>query len=154
MAYLKNPKPDECIICLVVKDSPLVESLKIWENDRFIATVNLYPYNPAHLMIAPRRHITDIRELSPREAAELHAAERYLLNILDAVYSPSSFNIGYNMGLEAGASIEHLHLHIIPRYPREMGIAELIGGKRVLVEDPVHTQKRIIEEIDRSPAPL
>jgi len=51
----------------------------------------------------------------------------------------SAYNIGYNMGLNAGASIEHLHMHIIPRYPREIGIVELIGGSRVLVQDPKDT---------------
>ena len=54
---------------------------------------------------------------------------------------PSGYNIGYNMGLAAGASIEHLHLHIIPRYPREIGIAELIAGSRVLVQHPRETQE-------------
>ena len=65
------------------------------------------------------------------------------LDVLDALYHPSAYNIGYNMGMNAGASIAHLHLHIIPRYPRELGIADLIAGKRVLVESPLQTVERI-----------
>jgi ATP adenylyltransferase len=49
------------------------------------------------------------------------------------------------MGLVAGASIDHLHQHIIPRYPREIGIAELMAGKRVLVQDPRDTQAILVE---------
>jgi ATP adenylyltransferase len=73
------------------------------------------------------------------------------INVLDRYGNPSAYNIGYNMGLSAGASIEHLHLHIIPRYPREIGIAELVGGSRVLVQDPKDTLVQL-KEIFRSSA--
>lgn len=154
LAYLKTPKPEGCILCLIRDGAERVESLTVWENERFFVTVNLYPYNPAHLMIAPKRHITDIRYLTPKEELELNGIQRHLLNVLDTLYSPSAYNIGFNMGLDAGASIEHLHLHIIPRYPRELGIADLIAGKRVLVEDPKTTQERIIQEIRLNPFAL
>ncbi len=154
MAYIKDKKPEGCILCLVGENSEEVESLTVWENERFLATVNLYPYNPAHLMIFPRRHVTDIRHLTPKEESELVRMRRYILGVLDTLYSPSAYNIGFNMGLEAGASIEHLHLHIIPRYPHELGIADLLAGKRVLVEDPRRSRERIIKEIRRNPFPL
>ena len=67
------------------------------------------------------------------------------------LYEVITYNIGCNMGLVAGASIEHLHVHIIPRYPREIGIAELMAGKRVLVQDPVETQRRLVEALARLP---
>ena len=65
------------------------------------------------------------------------------LTVIDKVFCPSAYNIGFNMGLEAGGSIEHLHKHIIPRYPREIGIAELIGGKKILVESPYVTAEKL-----------
>ncbi len=151
MAYLKAPKPEGCILCLISEKSEAVQNLTVWENEKFIVTVNLYPYNPGHLLIAPKRHITDIRALTPDEEEQLHALQRRFLSILDTVYSPSAYNIGFNMGLSAGASIEHLHLHIIPRYPRETGIADLIAGKRVLVESPLDTMKRIKELLHQNP---
>jgi ATP adenylyltransferase len=55
------------------------------------------------------------------------------------------------MGHPAGASIDHLHLHIIPRFPNETGIADLIAGKRVLIEDPSATAKRLRERIAQEP---
>jgi ATP adenylyltransferase len=76
---------------------------------------------------------------------------RYLLDILDRSYSPQGYNIGYNMGHPAGASIDHLHMHIIPRYPRETGIADLIAGKRVLVEDPRESTRRLRELVSQDP---
>ena len=52
----------------------------------------------------------------------------------------------------AGASIGHLHLHIIPRYPRETGIADLIAGRRVLVEDP--PVEDVIENVFSQPSAM
>ena len=77
------------------------------------------------------------------ESERLIIIQNLTLDILDRCYNPSGYNIGYNMGLTAGASIEHLHLHIIPRFPRETGIADLIAGSRILVESPFETRDRL-----------
>jgi ATP adenylyltransferase len=125
--------------------------LSIWRDELFIASVNLYPYNPGHLLLYPSRHVEDIRELTGEEETRLNALQRWLLGILDRAFSPHAYNIGYNMGAAAGASIGHLHLHIIPRYPRETGIADLIAGRRVLVEDPRETARRLREHVSQKP---
>ena len=143
MAYVKAKKPEGCILCMVRDASPDVPDLTVMRDEMFVASVNLYPYNPGHLLLFPRRHVEDVRELSAQEESRLCELQRYLLDLLDKEYAPQGFNLGYNMGHSAGASIEHLHLHIIPRYPRETGIADLIAGKRVLVEDPRETTRRI-----------
>lgn len=153
LAYLKGRRPQGCILCLVRDDDQQVEKLVVHQTDKFIVSLNLYPYNPGHLLIFPKRHITDLRDLTKEEQNELDDLVRRCLDALDRYGNPSAYNIGYNMGLAAGASIEHLHLHIIPRYPREIGIAELIGGARVLVEDPKDTlvrMKKIFAELDGS----
>ena len=149
--YIKEQKPEGCIICLIAEDSREVVNLTVWENDFFIVTINLYPYNPGHLLICPKRHITDLREFTPEEEEMFQTLQRRFLTILDSLYSPCGYNIGFNMGLVAGASIEHLHLHIIPRYPKEIGIADLVAGKRVLVEDPMESTRKIRETLHRNP---
>ncbi len=143
--YVKGNKPKGCILCLIRDRAPEVVDLSVFRDDHFIVSVNLYPYNPGHLLVFPSRHIEDIREYTPSEEKELCQLKRYLLDVLDLSHSPHGYNIGYNMGLVAGASIGHLHLHIIPRYPGETGIADLIAGKRVLVEDPQTTTRRLKE---------
>jgi ATP adenylyltransferase len=139
LGYLKGPKIEECILCLVAAGSEQVERLVAHESDSFVVSLNLYPYNPGHLIVFPKRHVVDIRGLSKEERGELDDLTDACLGVLDACLEPVAYNIGYNMGLIAGASIDHLHLHIIPRYPREIGIAELIAGSRVLVQDPRET---------------
>ena len=117
--------------------------LRVHESESFVVSVNLYPYNPGHCILFPKRHIVDLRDYSRDEALELHELLSRTVSVIGALYSPQAYTIGYNMGLEAGASIEHLHLHVIPRYGREIGIAELIGGGRVLVEDPKMSYERL-----------
>jgi ATP adenylyltransferase len=113
--------------------------------------VNLYPYNPGHLLVFPTRHLTDLRDLEPREERHLTRLTRHLLDALDALNRAGGYNLGYNMGPAAGASIDHLHLHIIPRFPNESGIADLLAGKRVLVEDPRDTARRLRERLAQAP---
>ncbi len=149
--YFKNKPPRGCILCLIRDKSPEIVDLTIYMDELFIITVNLYPYNPGHLLIFPLRHIEDIREYTEKEEIRLAALIKYILNITDKAYDPSGYNIGYNMGLTAGASIRHLHIHIIPRFPREIGIADLIAGKRVLVEDPRKTAEKLKALVTQSP---
>ena len=143
MEYLLGRRPNGCILCLVRDRSPEVVDLSVYRDELFLVSVNLYPYNPGHLMVFPVRHLEDIREYTPEEERRLNELTRRLVTVLEATHHPTAFNIGYNMGPSAGASIDHLHLHIIPRYAREIGIADLVAGKRVLVEDPRVTRDRL-----------
>jgi ATP adenylyltransferase len=143
IAYIKGKKPEGCILCMIRDSSPDVVDLTVYRSEFFVASVNLYPYNPGHLIIFPKRHLVDIRELNQDEEKDFNAALRKILNALDELYTPSGYNIGYNMGSAAGASINHLHQHIIPRHNRELGMADLIAGKRLLIESPLETMKKL-----------
>lgn len=154
LSYVQGEKPDGCILCHIKNKNPEVVNLTVFRNEYFIVVVNLYPYNPGHLLIFPLRHITDIREYNEKEEKYFLHLKKKFLYILDNLYNPSGYNIGYNMGLASGASIEHLHCHIIPRYPREIGIADLIAGKKVLVESPFDTKERIKNCLIKKPMDL
>jgi ATP adenylyltransferase len=151
MDYVRGKRPAGCILC-AIRDGPGDDTdLTVHRDPLFVVTVNLYPYNPGHLLIFPARHLTDLRALTAEEAARLHRLQAHLLDALDRLYSPTGYNLGYNMGETAGASIPHLHLHVIPRFPNETGIADLLAGKRILVEDPRVTADRLRRELAHSP---
>ncbi|MBN2049341.1 MAG: HIT domain-containing protein [Spirochaetales bacterium] len=150
--YIKNRSASgDCILCSISAGKSGTADLSVYRDDTFIVSLNLYPYNPGHLILFPLRHIEDLRELTREEQDTLHLLTSRFLDVLDALYSPAGYNIGYNMGKPAGASISHLHLHIIPRYPGEIGFADLIAGKRMLVEHPLDTLRRIKEEVKKHP---
>lgn len=152
MKYFREKKPEGCILCLIREGSSQVENLTVYSDSLVSVSVNLYPYNPGHLLVFPNRHIRDIRELTEDEEKAINMTIKKALSVLDRAFHPSAYNVGYNMGLEAGGSIDHLHCHIIPRYPREIGIAELIGGKKVLVESPYDTAAKLTEAFSSFPS--
>jgi ATP adenylyltransferase len=150
MDYVRGKtRPDvDCILCAVVDGSDQVNRLEVYQTALFTISLNLYPYSPGHLLVFPNRHIVDVRELAEAEVVELHQLQCLCIETLDEVYQPRGYNIGYNMGNASGASIDHLHLHIVPRYPRELGFMDVIGGARIIVEDPNVTQQRLRHAFD------
>ncbi|MTD16387.1 HIT domain-containing protein [Nakamurella sp. YIM 132087] len=97
------------------------------------AVLNLFPYNPGHLMVVPYRHIADYTELDPAELAEFSDFTRHALEVLRAVSAPHGFNIGINAGQSAGAGIAgHLHQHVVPRWGGDANFMPVIAGTKVL----------------------
>jgi ATP adenylyltransferase len=149
--YIKGKKrPDvECILCGVRDKLPEIERLEIIRTDLTIICVNLYPYNPGHLMIFPQRHVKDIRELTAEETRDIDKLTNICLDIMDDLYSPCGYNIGYNIGESSGASISHIHRHIVPRYPNEIGFIDIIGGAKIIIEEPTTTMERFQEAFNK-----
>ena len=147
MPYAKGKnRPDvQCILCAIVKKDEKVERLEVHRTELFTISLNLYPYSPGHLMIFPNRHIVDARELSAEEVHDQHKLQCLSFEVLMQAYQPKGFNVGYNMGESSGASIAHLHMHVVPRYPRELGFMDVIGGARIIIEDPNATQEKLFE---------
>jgi ATP adenylyltransferase len=111
-----------------------VVTLKVYEDEIIFISLNLYPYNPGHLMIIPNRHITSFLELSKEEIVHINRTIQGIQLLLDSLYSPKGYNIGINQGIIAGGSIEHLHIHIVPRYGAELGYIDIVGKTRVVPE--------------------
>ena len=145
--YVRGNRPAvDCILCSIVKNDPKVINLEIFRTKSFIIAVNLYPYNPGHLIIFPHRHIEEIEKLSLSGIRELHKLTVISLKVLKNLYNPHGFNIGYNLGKGSGASIKHLHLHIVPRYENELSFIDVLSGSKIIVEEPKNTLKRLKSE--------
>jgi ATP adenylyltransferase len=144
LKYVKGDKPGvECILCALRDNHPDIKNLEIARRDGFIVSVNLYPFNAGHLMIFPFRHLESVYELTDEEALALHRLLGDSLKILEDEFNPDGFNIGYNLGKNSGASISHLHLHVVPRYGNEVGFLDVLAGTRLVVVDPVAVRDRL-----------
>jgi len=142
--YVRGQKPDvECILCGIIDRNPKVQSLEIFRTNLFCICANLFPYSPGHLLIFPKRHYTDVRIMSEEESLELFRIQNILVDILDELFTPHGYNIGYNLGPCGGNSIKHLHLHIVPRFKNELGFLDIIGDSRIIVDDPRESVPRI-----------
>ena len=144
----KNNRPNvECILCSVRDDDKSVKNLKIYQDDIAFICLNLYPYNPGHLLIVPHRHIKSFRELNKREALHITRLIQGVENLMEDVLNSKGFNIGINEGPNSGASIDHLHYHLVPRYPNELGFIDIMSDTRVVIEGLESIMKRLKERI-------
>jgi len=139
----------ECILCAVRDNDERVESLKVYHDDLAFVVLNIYPYNPAHLMVVPCRHITKYTELLKSEILHVFRIIQGLQFMLDELYNPKGYNMGMNQGKDAGASIEHLHFHFVPRYGAELGYIDIIGNSRVVPEGLDSVKKKIDANIKK-----
>ncbi|HBW47762.1 TPA: hypothetical protein DEF17_07510 [bacterium] len=147
--YVRGNRPSvSCILCASRDGNPNVENLILAKDKYVFVTLNLFPYNPGHVMIVPKRHIIDPRSYLDSEVKSIDKWTRRILDVLDEIYDPSGYNIGYNIGNTAGASLEHLHLHIVPRFKNEIGFIDIIGGARVHVDDPKLAAKKLRQKLN------
>jgi ATP adenylyltransferase len=99
------------------------------------AVLNRYPYNGGHLMTVPYKQVADLNGLTDEELADLWKLTRRCINALTQVMKPDGFNVGINLGKAAGAGIvEHLHIHVVPRWGGDTNFMPVIGGSGVLPE--------------------
>ena len=139
----------ECILCSVRDNDERVTSLKIYEDNICFVVLNLYPYNPAHLLVATSQHKTKFLELTKSEILHIFRTIQGLQLLINDLYNPKGYNIGMNEGRDAGGSIEHLHFHIVPRYGSELGFIDIVGETRVLPEGLNAVKKKLESNINK-----
>ena len=121
-----------CPFCEIPQRSD-AEALIVARGELVYAVLNLYPYNPGHLMVVPYRHAADYTELTVAEAAEVALFTQLAMSALRAAVAPHGFNLGINQGAVAGAGIAaHLHQHVVPRWGGDMNFMPIVGQTRVL----------------------
>ena len=97
--------------------------------------LNLFPYNPGHLLVCPYRHVPDYTDLTVEETAEFAALTQQAMRVLRAVSNPSGFNLGMNQGVTGGAGIAaHLHQHIVPRWGGDGNFLPIIAGTKAITQ--------------------
>src|SRR5262249_17751437 len=106
--------------------------------------LNLYPYNNGHMMVVPNRHIASLAATTADERAELMRLTRHAEMALTEAYAPQGINVGINLGRPAGAGIiDHIHIHLVPRWNGDTNFMTVVGETRVLPEDLAATKQRL-----------
>ena len=147
MAYIKGAeRHDACIFC----DFPAQDAandganLIVARGDLSFVILNKFPYNTGHVMVAPYRHTGEWESLSPEELAEITAYSQRTMNALKETLGPQGFNVGVNQGVSAGAGIvDHVHLHVVPRWGGDTNFMTTVGGSKVIPEDLETTFARL-----------
>lgn len=153
MAYVRTTgEADDtgCPFCSMAAGGAQSE-LVVARGDHAFVAMNLYPYNPGHLMVLPNRHTGDFTALSAEEQSEITALTRHALLALKQVSNPHGFNVGFNIGAVAGGSIsQHLHQHIVPRWGGDANFMTVVAGTKTLpqvVEDTAAMLRDVWDEV-------
>ena len=142
-------KDDGCFLCAAAAaddDAARRDRLVLWRTDHVVVLLNRYPYANGHLLVAPRRHLADLEELSPAELADVGVQTTDVVRLLKSAVSAQGFNVGINLGRIAGAGVPgHLHQHVVPRWGGDTNFMHVVGEVSVVPE----TTRRLWEELTR-----
>ena len=109
------------------------EGLVVHRGTHAYVVMNLYPYNPGHLLICAYRHVADLTELTDEERAEIFALTSHAMETIRKVSQPEGFNLGMNQGAISGAGVAaHIHQHVVPRWSGDANFMPIIGKTKVL----------------------
>ena len=139
----RNADEIGCVFCDALH-SDEARALIVDEGPTCFIILNLYPYNSGHLMIVPRRHVGTLAALDEVELAELGTLIRRAEMALTEAYQPQGINVGMNLGRPAGAGVlDHLHVHLVPRWTGDTNFMTVVGNVRVLPEELPRTAERL-----------
>jgi ATP adenylyltransferase len=153
-AYVTRTESESgCVFCeALLHDAG--RALVLVEASTCYVILNLYPYNSGHLMVVPRRHVGTLAALESAEIAEIAEWVRRSEMALNEAYEPQGINVGMNLGRPAGAGVlDHLHVHLVPRWTGDTNFMSVVGNVRVLPEDLSRTAERlrpIFQRLSRS----
>lgn len=134
----------ECEFCQIIsqKTKPF-----LYADKSVVAFLSSYPVTKGHTLIITRRHCQSFFEIKPEELTSIHQTLLFLKSKIDRVLKPDGYNIGVNDGTAAGQTINHIHIHLIPRYLGDVddptgGVRNVIPGKGNYKKLPLSTEER------------
>ena len=136
-------EPPGCVFCIArtIDDG---QQLIVHEGQLAYVILNKFPYNGGHLMVVPHRHVAHLANLEDHELGEMAKLTQLSERVLTEAYTPQGINVGMNLGRPAGAGIvDHLHIHLVPRWNGDTNFMTVVGEVRVLPEELPKTAARL-----------
>ncbi len=120
------------------------QGLVVARGELAYVVLNLYPYNPGHLLVCPYRHVAGLVDLTREETVELALLTQSAVRVLTAAMSPGGYNLGVNQGALGGAGIAaHLHQHVVPRWDGDANFLPVVARTKALPELLGDTRNRV-----------
>ncbi|MGE0269081.1 MAG: HIT domain-containing protein [Candidatus Omnitrophota bacterium] len=140
-------KKTGCVFCHIYKEKKNdKKNYVICRSDHSYAVLNLYPYNNGHILIVPNRHIDDTSRLRKEERDDLFDLFEDIKALLRKVLKVQGFNIGINLGKEAGAGYPgHVHIHIVPRWRGDVNFMPVTANTKVISQSLNEVHKQLVD---------
>lgn len=104
----------DCIFCKIVNGE--IPSKKVYEDKDFLAMLDIAPATKGHVLIVPKEHAASLTDLSDDKASKILVLAKKIISAMKKVHGFSDYNLIQNNGRIAGQTVNHFHLHLIPRY--------------------------------------
>ncbi len=108
---------DDCVFCKVIAGK--IPAMKVYENDKIFAFLDIAPINPGHTLVVPRAHHTDLLETPDDVLSDMITRTKKIAAAIVKAVKADGFNLGVNTKPAAGQAVFHTHLHIIPRFAND-----------------------------------
>jgi ATP adenylyltransferase len=139
----RSEEPKNCVFC-VAQSIDEGRELIVHEGALAYVILNKFPYNAGHLMVVPQRHAATLASLTRDELNEMALMTQLSERVLTEAFTPQGINLGMNLGRPAGAGIvDHLHIHLVPRWNGDTNFMTVVGDVRVLPEELPRTADRL-----------
>lgn len=150
MNYILEKKEEGCIFCIKPESDDDAKNGIVYRSERCFVIQNLYPYNNAHIMVVPYKHVSSLNELDSDDINDIFMTVRKAEQVLKNIYHCEGLNFGINEGKAAGAGIaEHLHVHVVPRWVGDVNFMTVVGGMRVVPESFESVYKKLKAEFTK-----
>ncbi len=103
-----------CIFCKIINKE--IPSKVVYEDSDFLAMLDIAPATKGHVLIVPKEHAETLSDLSDDKASKILVLAKKIIVAMQKVHNFTDYNIIQNNGRIAGQSVNHFHLHLIPRY--------------------------------------
>jgi len=134
MTYIREQTKNGCLFCQISGEKRDEENLILYGGEYTFVVMNRFPYNNGHLMVVPRRHCADVESLETQEIEELFHLLKLSIRVLATSLAPDGYNVGINLGKAAGAGMEHLHIHVVPRWSGDSNFMPVLSDTKVIPE--------------------
>lgn len=127
---MSDSNPTDCPFCRLPAER-VIDS-----NIHALVVADAFPVSPGHALVILRRHVASFFETTNDELAAVYELLQRAKSRLNDTLIPAGYNIGVNIGAAAGQTVEHVHVHLIPRYSGDTpnpigGVRNAIPGKGV-----------------------
>ena len=94
--------------------------MKVFEDEHCLVFMDLYPLNRGHVLVIPRNHYTYYHEMPASLCSHLaRIVQKISTALLESDLGAKGYNLINNNGKSANQHVPHLHIHVVPRYPRD-----------------------------------
>ena len=105
---------DDCVFCKIVKNE--IDAYKIYEDDDCMVILDRFPNNIGHSLVIPKKHVQNIFELDDDLAGKILKIASRISNAIQKSLKPDGIHLLQNNNKGANQTVNHFHMHIIPRY--------------------------------------